>query len=297
MKIIITEQQLNELFSTKYSYPFKRVAESEGDDYKFYRYSFFTKDNVEYRVLLDVWKKNNAGRLDFDTVSKENPEYNSNINLIGTHDSIKVFNTIKNIIDSHPELNILVADSIPERIKFYKKIFDHMGFNSKIDQWGHLILYLKPKDNEQQINELFPEKILNLYRTDREQELYNTDIDFNLKYKNAISQNDYWKFQQGKGKRFTQDEETKMSLIFGDYRKANLNMYQFKYTRSNFGEPDTKITGTIHKFEKYYLINFNYKVRLPQAKGEHDSYGMFIDFQSLIKFLNQLTTKDLYKQI
>lgn len=110
------------------------------------RYIFQTKDDVEYRILLFIWTLNKMGRLDFETIGKKNPEHTSGIRLINTYDSIKVFNTLKYIINLHKnEIEKLIISSIPKRVVFYKKLLDYLHIDNKneiINGQKYLVAYL-----------------------------------------------------------------------------------------------------------------------------------------------------------
>lgn len=97
------------------------------------RYEFITKDQVTYKILLNIWKTDKIARMDFHTTSKT-PGHSSIIELINTHDAIKVFNTLKFILEKHrQEFQKLIIDSDPDRIKFYEKLLQyfHMNFEKK----------------------------------------------------------------------------------------------------------------------------------------------------------------------
>jgi hypothetical protein len=119
---------INELFSTDYTYDVKLTEKSSFANSDSYRYEFITKDDVKYRILLNVNKKNKMGVLNFDTIGINNRNYSSMIHLINTKDSIKVFNTLKSIIYKHiDEIDKIGIYSTEDRIKFYKKLLEHMG--------------------------------------------------------------------------------------------------------------------------------------------------------------------------
>lgn len=125
---------LNELFGSDV-YPVNVTEDkrfpSNGQSIRILRYEFTTKDNVEYRVMVQIWKKDRVGKLDFMTHSK-NPEHSSIIQLINTHDAIKVFNTLKSIIENHrKEFDSLQIESSPDRIPFYEKLLKYFHVNYK----------------------------------------------------------------------------------------------------------------------------------------------------------------------
>jgi len=140
-KIIITESQaktiINELFGSDYIYPIKVTEDNKfrsnlsQQAFRSIRYEFITKDEVTYQVLISIWRKDRVGRIDFSTYS-ENPEHNSFLALINTHDAIKVFNTLKSIVEKHrKEIDELIMPSSPDRVKFYKKLLDYLNIKYK----------------------------------------------------------------------------------------------------------------------------------------------------------------------
>lgn len=132
--------QINEIFKSEQIYDVTLDEYKEYDNSKSYRYSFITKDDIKYRVLLSI-RNNGVGRIDFDTTSEKNIEHNSIFQLINTGDVYKVINTLKSIIDKHKDVKELVISSSKERMKFYKKILDYMNIRNKyID--GVLIGYV-----------------------------------------------------------------------------------------------------------------------------------------------------------
>lgn len=141
-KIIIKESQLNELFSTDYIYPVKQIEKTDYHGTIFYRYEFKTKDNVTYNVLLSI-NENGVGKLDFSTRTEDNDYYQNSIELINTKDAVKSLNTIKSIIDNHPEMTTIVISSTEDRIPFYKKILDHLKIRNELKNKQTLIGYLK----------------------------------------------------------------------------------------------------------------------------------------------------------
>lgn len=113
-----------------------------GNDYD-YRYSFITKDDVKYRVMLFI---NSAGNTDvnFDTIGLNDKNHSSIIELINTGDSIKVFNTIKTIIYKHKDkIKKLIIGSTSDRIVFYKKLLDYMKIKNELHGSQRLIGYLQ----------------------------------------------------------------------------------------------------------------------------------------------------------
>jgi hypothetical protein len=138
-------QILDELFGGEYTYPLTVKSdetyhsEASKRDYRSIRYHFITKDNVEYDVLLGIYEDGNA-RMDFNTRGLSNADHSSIIDLINTHDSIKVFNTLKSILNKHrEEIKHLSMDSTPDRIEFYKKILNHLHINYKQIYPNHII--------------------------------------------------------------------------------------------------------------------------------------------------------------
>ena len=106
-----------------------------------YRYSFVTKNGVEYHVSIAIKNKSEA-KIDFSS-GGENPDHRSFINLINTGDAIKVFNTLKSIIEKHKsEIKKLIMNSSPDRIRFYKRMLDHMKIRNELDPtYGGSMLY------------------------------------------------------------------------------------------------------------------------------------------------------------
>lgn len=134
-KILVTESQVkkvvNELFNDTNIYPVRKYEDKEYGNTRELRYDFHTKDNITYKILLSIWKNSKNGRIDFHTVSK-NANYTSAIELINAHDAIKVFNTLRHIIYLHKDdIEKLIISSIPERVKFYKKLLDHLHMSYK----------------------------------------------------------------------------------------------------------------------------------------------------------------------
>lgn len=149
---------------------------------------------------------------------------------------------------------------------------------------------------ENQLNKLLPDRIQKLYKTDKETESYNPDIDFKLKFKNRIDEGEYYQLSRGAKARFDEKEETQLSLLFGDYRKSQENLYGFKFSKRVFGEPAVEIKGIIAKFKSYYLVSTKYEIRLPHSMGRDYSFAMFYDFDELLKFLKKLISMDIPKQ-
>lgn len=130
MKVVITENHLKtvikELFDETHVYPTRLYQDTQDGDVRTLRYEFQTKDNVTYKVLITLYVYPKLARLDFHTVSK-NPEHSSAIELINTHDAIKVFNTLKSIIYKHrDEIDKLLISSTHDRVKFYEKMLNHL---------------------------------------------------------------------------------------------------------------------------------------------------------------------------
>lgn len=124
------EKDINELFDTDLSYPFKLIETKKYQDAISYRYEFITKDDVTYFIILRVNSKSRKGSIDFSTTDKE--KNYSFIHLINKHDAIKVFNTLKKIIQTQTNnIDYLILHSRPERLEFYKKIFDHLNYQTQ----------------------------------------------------------------------------------------------------------------------------------------------------------------------
>jgi hypothetical protein len=129
---------ITELFGSDV-YPVNVIEDKEydsrftGQPLREIRYEFITKDQVVYHVGIEIWKTDKVARLDFYTSSKT-PGHSSIIELINTHDAIKVFNTLKSILEKHKqEFQKLIIDSDPDRIKFYEKLLQyfHVNFEKK----------------------------------------------------------------------------------------------------------------------------------------------------------------------
>lgn len=161
-----------------------------------------------------------------------------------------------------------------------------------------LKLNLKPTEmkKEQEINELFPEKILNLYKTDKETETFNAKVDFKLKFKDRITDEEYFQLNKGVTTEFNKDEAIQLSLIFGDYRQAYRHIYGFKYSKMNFGEPTIRFNGFVTKFKSYYLLDLKYNIRLPHGSGRDDCVAMFYNFNDLLKFFKKLMSLNIPKE-
>jgi hypothetical protein len=146
-RIIITESQtkklIDELFDTSYTYniyvnsdrtfksPFTHIETRE------IRYGFKTKDDVIYDILFIIDAKGTA-EMHFAT---HGPGVGDAIGLINKYDSIKVFNTLKSIIDKHKkDIKKLEFRAPPERNKFYAKILDYMKIKYKIHPSGNLMI-------------------------------------------------------------------------------------------------------------------------------------------------------------
>jgi hypothetical protein len=138
---------ITEIFDDTHIYPVRMYQDSQDGEVRTLRYDFQTKDEVQYKILLTIWQLNKTARIDFNTVSKKNPEHNSVIELIGTHDALKVFNTIKHIIDIHKDdIQKLVITSLPGRLKFYEKMLNYFHLNYKagnLSGQGFLFIDLK----------------------------------------------------------------------------------------------------------------------------------------------------------
>jgi hypothetical protein len=119
---------INELFGgDDQIYPFELILNNKYDGYRMLRYDFKTKDQIRYMVQIIIWEKDREGRVDFSTESK-NPEHRSIYKLINTHDTLKVFNTIKTILFQHKtEFDTLIISSIPERMKFYEVLLRYFN--------------------------------------------------------------------------------------------------------------------------------------------------------------------------
>lgn len=151
MKVIITESQLQELFDStnvydveavsRQKYPSNEIQESKTE----YRYVFTTKDNLKYRVMLMI-RENGWARIDFDVVGSG---VFSDIQLINKYDSIKVFNTIKSILEKHkPEIDTLVIHSTEDRNMFYKKLLKYMNIPYDDSNSRTMLAFLNPsKEN------------------------------------------------------------------------------------------------------------------------------------------------------
>jgi hypothetical protein len=123
-------KEISELFSSDYVYPVNayedHTAKSRFDKnvYRTLRYNFESKDNTIYSILFQININTRTGRLDFMTGGTHPSMYP----LINNHDSIKVLNTLKSIIDKHrDQIDSLQIHSMPERLKFYEKILAHMN--------------------------------------------------------------------------------------------------------------------------------------------------------------------------
>lgn len=136
-----------ELFNSDNTYTFTKTEDKKYDDGdKTLRYEFTTKDDVIYKILLSFYpnasidnEKTRVLRADFSTSGYKS----SSISLINMNDSIKVFATLKSLLDSHrSEFDKLFISSTPERIIFYKKMFTHMGMEiTELDDYQIVIDY------------------------------------------------------------------------------------------------------------------------------------------------------------
>ena len=106
---------------------------------KLYEYEFFTKDEVQYNVSLNIDDKGIA-RLDFSALTfgrkgKGSWEYHADT-LVNNKDTIKVFNTMIDIINKHKsdikKLVILGSDS--KRTNFYKALLQYFKVPFKMDK-------------------------------------------------------------------------------------------------------------------------------------------------------------------
>lgn len=132
--------KINEVFDSNSKYDIKMDEYDEFTNSKSYRYSFITKDDVTYRILLTIYDKG-VGKIDFDTISK-NKDHISIISLINTGDVYRVMNTLKSIIDKHKEINKLIISSSEERMKFYQKLLNYLKIkNEYVDDYlvGYLL--------------------------------------------------------------------------------------------------------------------------------------------------------------
>lgn len=145
-----------ELFDGKGIYDIKLDVHEEDDlqgddndtvDYvsKTYRYSFITKNRVKYRIFLSYRTTNHTAEIHFDTIGLDNKDYSSIGHKINTFDSFKVFNTIKSIINKHPEIKKLSLSSDPERINFYEKMVKHLKYPYKKLGDNQIMVDLKPE--------------------------------------------------------------------------------------------------------------------------------------------------------
>ena len=146
-KILITEIQiknlLNELFDSSYIYHVDVVSDKTFMSHfthlktREIRYVFKTKDDVIYDILFLIEYVKGTAEMHF---AARGAGVGETIGLINKHDSIKVFNTLKSIIDKHKkDIKILELRSTPERNEFYTKILDHMGIKYTADPSGYLI--------------------------------------------------------------------------------------------------------------------------------------------------------------
>ena len=141
MKIIISEQQLIELFDKTNIYPIILSDTKTYTDAISYRYTFTSKDNIRYIIGLVVYTDNKTGKLDFlsSDLNSIHRNYNSN-ELINKYDAIKVFNTMKYIINHHrKEFTKLIVSSTEDRSKFYEKLLTYMNVPFKRKNENELI--------------------------------------------------------------------------------------------------------------------------------------------------------------
>ena len=134
---------INELFHSDNIYDVileKVVDYKSGKSYRMY---FITKDDVKYRILLNI-NNNGIGKLDFDTIGLKNSNYDSVYDKINTKDSIKVFNTLRWILlDQHKEINKIMISSGKDRLVFYKKLLNFFNIETTEDEYGNLIGIVK----------------------------------------------------------------------------------------------------------------------------------------------------------
>ena len=133
---------ITEIFNDFNVYPVRMYEDSQDGNTRTIRYAFKTKDDVQYKILLNFWPLDKQARIDFHTVSKKNPNHTEVIDLINTHDAIKVFNTLRHIIYLHKnEIKKLVLTSTADRINFYKKMINylHLTPETKIVNGQHFL--------------------------------------------------------------------------------------------------------------------------------------------------------------
>jgi hypothetical protein len=144
------------------------------------------------------------------------------------------------------------------------------------------------------INELIGQKLIDKFRIGQSNpEAKPAELNFKLKYPNRIDDREYMRHKNGNAVKFDKKEIIKLGLLTGEWKPAFLNQYDFRYTRKNFGEPTVIIKASISKYMDYYLINLIYTIKLQGILGTDVSYGVFLNFKSLIKFLEMLKTTDL----
>ncbi|MFW6281273.1 MAG: hypothetical protein ACOC1O_00555 [bacterium] len=135
----LVKEKLNEILTTENVYDITLDEEVYTETSKIYRYSFITKKDIKYTVLLTV-RKNGEARIDFDTRGLKDDKYDSVIHLINSGDTIKVLNTLKAIINNHKDdIDKLIISSTRDRIKFYKKILDYLNIENYMDGEKRLI--------------------------------------------------------------------------------------------------------------------------------------------------------------
>ena len=121
-----------ELFDTTYDFKLvKSEVEKRFPPLYDFTYEFTTKNNVTYIVYL--WILNGMCKLDFETKSNLK-KHTSKSGKIGTYDSFRVFNTIKDIIYTNKHLmkKIIIEANRKERLDFYIKLVEYMGLEYTI---------------------------------------------------------------------------------------------------------------------------------------------------------------------
>jgi len=145
MKILITEEQyklLNELFSGDI-YPYKLTGNEKRGYSMTYYYEFNTKNEITYKITMSI-RPDRLGRIDFYT--EKVGEWPNTSGYLNTHDSIKVFNTIKSILEKNKDkIDTLILFSDKKRTIFYKKLLKYFNIKYKIEGDNRIVATLNPQ--------------------------------------------------------------------------------------------------------------------------------------------------------
>lgn len=128
------------MFMDTNKYDFSLIGTKNSFNFTEYIYSFIGKLDIEYKVILLVFDDNSA-KIEFSTMENANNQ-NLFTELTNANDVQGVMNTLKSIILSHENLEILRVHCDENRIDFYKSIFD---YHNKENHYNDLQKFIEVK--------------------------------------------------------------------------------------------------------------------------------------------------------